>query len=138
MTAHALIVSPLYVGVCALIFVALAARVIGLRGRRRVNLGHGGHADLETAIRVHGNFAEYVPLALLVIVLVEAAGFDRFWIHGLGTALVVGRLLHGRGLSRENQPSVGRVAGMTLTFAVLIVGGVLLIARFIEIAAAAR
>jgi uncharacterized membrane protein YecN with MAPEG domain len=93
MTAHALIVSPLYVGLCALIFVALSARLIRGRGRRDVNLGHGGHADLETAIRIHGNFAEYVPPALLVIVLVEATGFSRYWIHGLGITLIVGRLL---------------------------------------------
>ena len=73
MTAHALIVSPLYVGLCALVFVVLSARVIRGRNRRGVNLGHGGHADLETAMRVRGNFAEYVPLALLLIAQFAAA-----------------------------------------------------------------
>jgi len=132
MVAHALIVSSLYVGLCALIFVALSARVIRGRGRRQVNLGHGGHADLETAIRVHGNFAEYVPLALLVIVLVEATGFSRYWVHALGIALIVGRLAHVYGLGAANQPSRGRIVGMTLTFAVLVIGGLLLIWCFVQ------
>src|SRR5690242_9920345 len=127
MFAHALIVSPLYVGLCALIFVVLSARVIRSRHLRQVNLGHGSHADLETAVRVHGNFAEYVPFALLVIVLVEAAGFSRYWIHALGIALVVGRLAHAQGLGAAKQPSTGRIIGVTLTFAVLAIGGALLV-----------
>lgn len=127
MAAHALLVSPLYVGLCALIFVGLSVRVIRGRRSRRVNLGHGGHADLETAIRIHANFAEYVPLALLVIVLVEATGFSRIWVHALGIALVVGRLFHAWGLTQSKQPSPGRIAGVTLTFAVLTIGGLLLI-----------
>ena len=132
MFAHALIVSPLYVGLCALIFVVLSARVIGGRGRRRVNLGHGGHADLETAIRVHGNFAEYVPFALLVIVLIEAAGFSRYWVHTLGIALIIGRLAHAYGLRATRQPSRARIVGVTLTFAVLVIGGLLLIGCFVR------
>jgi uncharacterized membrane protein YecN with MAPEG domain len=129
-TAHALTVSPLYVGLCAVIFFVLSVRVIRMRGRRRVNPGHSGDNDLETAIRIHANFAEYVPFALLVIVLVEATGFSRYWVHALGIALVVGRLLHAWGLTQERQPSYGRIAGMTLTFAVLVTGGALLIVRF--------
>ena len=132
MFAHALIVSPLYVGLCALIFVVLSARVIRGRRRRQVNLGHGGHADLETAIRVHANFAEYVPFALLVIVLVEAAGFSRYWVHALGIALIVARLAHAQGLSVAKQPSPGRIVGVTLTFAVLVIGGALLIWCFLR------
>lgn len=102
------------------------------RERRGVNLGHGGHADLETAIRVHGNFAEYVPFALLVIVLVEAAGFSRYWVHALGIALIAGRLAHAYGLSAAKQPSRARVVGVTLTFAVLVIGGLLLIWCFVR------
>ncbi|HYL32818.1 MAG TPA: MAPEG family protein [Stellaceae bacterium] len=131
MFAHALLVSPLYVGLCALIFVALSARVIRGRRRRGVNLGHGGHGDLETAIRIHANFAEYVPLALLIIVLVEATGFNRYWVHALGVALVAGRLLHAWGLAHHKQPSLGRIVGVTLTFAVLAIGGALLIVHVV-------
>jgi hypothetical protein len=86
-------------------------------------------------MRIHGNFAEYVPLALLVIVLIEAAGYSRYWIHLLGLALVAARLLHAWGLTRDKQPSPGRVIGTALTFAVLAVGGVLLIVDFARNAA---
>jgi uncharacterized membrane protein YecN with MAPEG domain len=135
MTAHALLVSPLYVGFFALMLVVLGIGVIRLRGKRRVQFGDGGHLDLQRAMRIHGNFAEYVPFALLVILLIEAAGYSRYWIHLLGLALVAARLLHAWGLTRDKQPSSGRVIGMTLTFTVLAVGSVLLIVDFARNAA---
>jgi len=132
MTAHALLVSPLYVGICALILAVLAIPVMRRRGLYKVDLGDGGRPELLRAIRVHGNFIEYVPLALLVIVLLEATGHSLYLIHVLGIALVAGRLLHVWGLSTAPGISFGRAAGVLLTFAVLIVGGVLLILTFMR------
>jgi hypothetical protein len=40
-------------------------------------------------------------------------------------------------LTRSKQPSVARIAGMTLTVAVLTIGGVLLIVRFAAASGAA-
>jgi uncharacterized protein len=122
-----LIVSPLYVGLCALILVVLSALVIRRRAVRGIWFGDGGYTDLQRAIRVQANFAEYTPLALLVIVVLEAAGYHAWLIHTLGIALVVGRLVHAWGLTRSGEASLGRFIGTKLTFLVLFVGGALLI-----------
>lgn len=132
MTAHTLIVSPLYVGLCALIFLMLSALVIRRRAVRGVWFGDGGHADLQRAIRVQANFVEYTPLALLVIVVLEVAGYRAWLIHTLGVALVVGRLVHAWGLTRSGEASFGRFVGTNLTFLVLFVGGALLIWCFVR------
>jgi len=132
MSAHALIVSPLYVGLCALIFFVLSALVIRLRAVRGTWFGDGGHADLQRAIRVQANFAEYTPLALLVIVVVEAAGYHAWIVHALGIALIVGRILHAWGLMRSAEASTGRFIGTNLTFLVLLIGGALLVWCFVR------
>ena len=72
------------------------------------------------AMRVHGNFAEYAPLALLLIALVESNGAGANWVHALGTALVVGRLSHAFGVSKPNEDFRFRVLGMSLTFFTLV------------------
>jgi len=132
MFAHALLISPLYVGFFALMLIALGIMVIRLRSQHGVPFGDGGRADLKIATRIHGNFTEYVPLGLLVIVLVEASGYGPYWVHGLGIAFVVGRLAHAQGLTAKKQPSLGRMVGVILTFGMLVVGGVLLIATFLR------
>ena len=51
-----LIITPLYVALAAIILLALTIRVIRLRRRLAIGLGTGGDAELEKAVRCHGNF----------------------------------------------------------------------------------
>ena len=115
--------TALYAGVLALVYVALAWRVIGLRRRHEVGIGDGGHKDLARAIRVHANFAEYTPLALLLTGMIELNGAPAWLVHGCGAALVVGRVGHAWGLGRSAGTTVGRFYGMVLTFTALLVAG---------------
>ena len=124
----ALTATPLYIGLCGVILIVLSIRIIGLRRRHRVGLGDGGRDDLARAVRVHANFIEYVPLALLAIAAVELAGFPVWLAHALGVALVAGRLLHAQGLTQSIGISFGRTAGMLLTFGVLLAASALCIA----------
>jgi len=64
-------VTPLYAALLGLMFIALSIRTIRLRRRYRVAIGDGRKALLQRAMRVNANFAEYVPLALLLIYFVE-------------------------------------------------------------------
>jgi uncharacterized membrane protein YecN with MAPEG domain len=64
-----------------------------------VAIGHGGEPILERAIRVHSNFAEYVPFSLLLIYLLENATRTAVWSHILCIALVIGRVSHAYGVS---------------------------------------
>jgi uncharacterized membrane protein YecN with MAPEG domain len=76
-------------------------------------------------VRAQANFAEYVPLALLLMGFLEASRYSIYLLHGLGIALVVARLFHGFALSFGWQIRFGRVTGAALTFAVLLIEAVL-------------
>ncbi len=124
-------VTPLYAGLLGLFLVVLSLLVVRLRFRFRVGLGDGGQAALTRAIRVQGNFAEHVPLALLLIFAVEGLGYAAWIVHALGAALVAARLAHAQGLGRSEGESPGRFLGTVTTFSVLIVAsGLCLFAAF--------
>lgn len=120
-----MVVTPLYAAVLVLWFVVLSLHVIRCRRDARVSLGAGGNSGLERAIRAHANFAEYVPLALLLLLVLELSRFSIYWLHVIGATLVVARLLHGYALAFRGSFRFGRVWGAALTFVVLLVEAVL-------------
>jgi len=120
-------IAGLYAGLLALLYLVLTFRTITLRGRLRVALGDGGNDALRRAIRAHANFSEYVPIALVMLVVLGAIGSSLVILHGLGLALLVGRILHALGVSRLREPLALRMAGMVLTTGVLLVEAVLLV-----------
>jgi uncharacterized membrane protein YecN with MAPEG domain len=114
----------LYAGINGLIALALAVRVVRQRSKTGTSLGSGGHAALEQAIRVHGNFIEYVPLVLILLALLELDGTPALRLHVLGAALTLGRILHAWGLSSKPGLSFGRSAGIALTWATLLAAAI--------------
>jgi uncharacterized protein len=120
-------VVPLYAGLLALAYVWLALRVVRLRRNRGVSLGDGTDSDLLIHIRIHGNFAEYVPISLILLLMAELQGAPVWLLHGLCVMLVAGRLLHMRALAQGRRGLRLRVAGMVLTFLVLSITGIGLI-----------
>lgn len=120
-----MIVTPIYAGILALLFLWLSYRVIQLRGHGQPSLGDGGDIKLLRRVRAHGNFAEYVPFILLLIGLLELGHWPAWLLHALGLTLVVARLLHGYALSCTESFKFGRFWGTALTFGLLLVGGVL-------------
>ncbi len=117
-------VTPLYAGLLVLWYLLLSARVINRRGQG-IPLGDGGDPGMLRLIRGHANFAEYVPLALLLMAILELSRFSIYVLHALGITLLVARLLHGYALSFTTQFKFGRVGGAALTFGVLLVAAVL-------------
>jgi hypothetical protein len=123
-------VTTLYAGILGLMYIGLAIFTIHGRYKYRVNLGTGNNENMEKRVRVHGNFAEYVPFALLIMLFAEVEGISENIIHALGIALVMGRVLHPFGILFKFGPSVGRTGGMFLTFGVIIVGSFLCIKSY--------
>lgn len=119
-------VTAIYAALLAALFVSLSLRVIGARRRHQAALG-APHRELERAVRAHGNFAEYAPLALLLLGLAESLGLAPLALHALGLALLAGRALHAWGISREPEVLRFRVVGMALTFTVIGVAAALLL-----------
>ena len=109
-------VVPIYAALCGLLLILLSVRVIRQRRRSKVALGDAGKPEMQRAMRVQANFAEYAPLALLLLALAELQGVDPILLHGLGGLLLLGRLLHAFGLAREPETFAFRTAGMALTF----------------------
>ena len=104
------------------LFVMLSVRVVWLRTRFRISLGSGSNPVLERAQRIHANFAEYVPFTLLLIFFFEGTTQLRGWTHAFCIVLLVGRMLHAYGLTREN--SFFRTAGMAFTLAIIVAASI--------------
>ena len=113
-------VVPIYAALLALLFLGLSVRTLRLRRSLKIAVGDAGSTQMLRAMRAHANFAEYVPLCLLLLTLVELHGGRNAWVlHGLGLALLAGRLSHAWGVSQEHENYRFRVYGMVLTFVVL-------------------
>jgi hypothetical protein len=123
-----LAVAPVYAGLFALFFVFLSLRVIRQRRAVRVSLGDGGDAELQRRCRVHANFTEYVPLALLLMIVAELQGRPDWVLHFVGVPLLIGRAAHAYGVSRAPELHRLRVVGMAGTFSAIIVGSATVLA----------
>jgi len=123
------VVTLFVAGLHGLLILVLLVPIVLLRRGRKIGLGHGGDVQLLQRIRAHGNFVEYVPLALILIALLEVTGLRREWVALLGGALLVARVLHALGLWRSPGYSFGRFVGTMLTIGVILVAAVLAIMR---------
>ncbi len=131
-----MIVTPLYAGILSVLFLLLSFRVVQMRGGKGPSLGDGGDPRVLRRIRGHANFAEYVPLILLMLALLELAHFPSLLLHVLGATLVLARLLHGYAFAYRDDFKFGRWWGTALTFVLLLVCGVLCIWQYVRAASA--
>ena len=102
-----------------LLNVWLGARVLRMRVSRKVSLGYGEVPGMEGRCRAHANFNEYVPMALILMGLVEMNVGASRWLWGIGALLVVARVVHPFGMDRS-APNPYRAVGAILTFATLL------------------
>lgn len=79
---------------------------------------------------MHGNFAEYVPIALILLYMIEESGILPVYVHILGMMLLTGRIIHLMALYSA-AVSKKRVIGMVLTLSMILISATLLIFNFI-------
>ena len=113
-------ITPLYAAIAALIFVVLSFRALLLRRRLGIAIGTEGNQKMARAIGVHSNFAQYTPIALLLIYFLETRINTPILIHILCVCLIIGRLLHAYGVSQVEENFRFRVGGMILTLGCII------------------
>jgi uncharacterized membrane protein YecN with MAPEG domain len=126
-------VTGFYLALLGLVYAALALQVVRLRRGNRVTFGDGENVRLRSAIRVHANFVEYVPIIALLVAMLEMSGVPAIRVHALMGALLVARLLHPLGMYSKPgtwQFSAGRVGGIVITISVLIAAALFALARF--------
>jgi uncharacterized membrane protein YecN with MAPEG domain len=109
-------ITPIFAALLSLIFIILSIRIIRLRRRLKIPVGDTGNVEMLRAIRAHGNFAEYVPLTLLLLYFVEQTQAMSWLIYSLGIMLTLGRLSHSYGVTQLNEKFFFRVFGMMCTF----------------------
>lgn len=119
---------PLYAALLALLFIYLSAQTIKVRRRVRVAVGDGGNSEMLRAMRVHANFAEYVPFTLVLLGMLELQASPAWVLHALGVLLLVARCSHAYGVSQSDENFRFRVSGMMGTFSTMGVAAGLLVA----------
>jgi uncharacterized membrane protein YecN with MAPEG domain len=114
-----LMITGLYASLLGLLFLLLSIYVIKQRRANVVSLGDGDIDSLQKATRAHGNFAEYAPFCLILLLVAEMTSSAEVFLHICGILLLYGRAAHAYGLVTKSGPSFGRVSGMLATFASL-------------------
>jgi len=106
----------LYAGLLGVILIILSMKVAMTRKKNSIGIGDGGNEELSRAIRVQGNFIEYVPMGLILLAVFETNNGNAIVAHVAGSMLLIGRLLHAYGLGKSTGISMGRGMGMMLTW----------------------
>lgn len=104
-------------GAAALVNFWLSSRIAQLRSSEKIWVGDGGHERLTARMRAHLNFAEYAPVVLILIALVEAAKGSPLWLAIVAGLFILGRIAHGLGMDGLNG---GRAIGMLFTAPIMI------------------
>jgi uncharacterized membrane protein YecN with MAPEG domain len=120
-------ITGLYAALAAVLVVVLSMRVVMRRISARITLGDGGDQELQKRIRAQANAIEYLPLALLLLLLLELNQTRPLLLHAFGIILIAARVVHGFGLSRTGSVSPERLVGTSVTWLVMAAMALLLI-----------
>ena len=103
----------MYAVLTAFIIVLLSLNVIRIRRKNRISIGDGSNSELRIAIAAQSNAIEYIPMAVLLLFALEYNHANLVLVHALGLLLVIGRIVHARGLLSDQLRI--RVLGMQFT-----------------------
>lgn len=120
--------------VLAIAYVFLSVAVGRQRGMANVSLGFGPEesvaigqehtaSSLLIAIRRHAQFAEYVPISIILLLLLEVSHANRVALVVLATMLMVSRLSMAVGLGRRT-PNPLRAAGNLLQWGMIVASSI--------------
>ena len=128
-------ITSFYTALSAIILIFLSIKIIQNRRSSKIAFGDEGDNFLQRKIRAHGNFIEYTPIFLIMLILVEMAGLNKYFIHFFGIIFIVGRALHDYGITIaeiRNKNFLFRQAGMFCTFFCLSSLALILFFQFIK------
>ena len=123
-------ITILYAGLLGIMAIGVGATAGIYRAKAGISVGDGGDPELALRMRRHANFVENVPLALILVALLEMQAVSATVIHALGAALLVGRVLHFIGFG-ENVSNPARGLGAGLSSLVILVASVWGIVTFV-------
>ncbi len=122
-------VTPLYALPLALIYLILWVRISAVRSKTSISFGDGGNVELLRRIRQHGNFVEWAPFVLILMILAEGMGAPALYLHIGGALLLIGRIVHPFGLQSIDNAAhpmryIGNSANILATVNLMICLGV--------------
>ena len=106
-------------GAAALLHIWLSLRVSLLRRPLKIGIGDGGNDQLARRMRAHANFAENMPIMLILLALLELATRGNYWLWGAAILFILARILHAFGMDRPGANAM-RVVGIVVTWVVLL------------------
>ncbi|WP_066798088.1 MAPEG family protein [Sphingomonas soli] len=95
----------------------LGLRVARIRTAEKISVGDGGNLRLIARMRAQLNFAEYTPIVLILLGLVELARGSNLYLWIVALVYVIGRVLHGFGMDGVR---AGREIGTATTMLTMI------------------
>ena len=104
-------------GAAALLNFWLSFRIATLRSSENIWVGDGGHPQLTARMRAQLNFAEYAPVVLILIGLIEATKGTQLWLAIVAGVFILGRICHALGMDGWKP---GRMIGMACTAPIMI------------------
>lgn len=113
--------TALYALPLALLGLVLWFRVTSMRAALKVSIGDAGNPGLHERIRQHGNFIEWAPMVLVLMLLAEGNGAAALWLHAAGGLLLAGRLIHPFGLTAGNAGHPLRSVGNSASLLAMII-----------------
>ena len=116
---HLLPVTAVFACILTLLILMLAYRVVVYRRRYRVGYGEGKKDHLKQAISAHSNAIENIPLAILLMALLEYAEVPFILLVIVACLFVLARFIHAYGLSHSIGVSFGRTYGTMLSWFLL-------------------
>lgn len=117
-------ITALYAGILAIYSIWLSSRAGLMRGKTGISILHGDNMELAEKMRRHQNFVEYVPIALILIGVLEMNGSNSIFLHVLGASLVIVRVAHAKGLYHDNIRHPLRAVGAAGTALIIVVAGI--------------
>jgi hypothetical protein len=106
-------------GAAAILHIWLSLRVSRLRRPLKIGVGDGGNDVLMRRMRAHGNYAENVPIFLILLGFLELATGGNLWLWGAAILFILARIAHAFGMDRTGANPL-RVGGITLSWLVLL------------------
>lgn len=119
-------VTAFVAAICALLLLATAIDTVRQRLRLKAAFGDHGDAKLISASRSHGNLAEYAPITIILLGLLETGRANHMALMVIGAIFLIGRVAHVIGLYTPSEPGkapLGRQVGVAATFGTLLILG---------------
>lgn len=106
-------ITALYASILMIFALVLSFKAGGFRGKTGISVGQGEpiNMDLAQRVRVHQNFLEYVPMAIILMGILELNGGNATFLHVFGVVLIIARIAHAIGLKHDNMGHPGRAIG---------------------------